>query len=77
MKFIVGFGTLKFFVLTKNTSKDPVFEAVHAEVDGPGKLQGFGALNMKKKIDPEGIEKEATNVEKLMKNQPFVSDGLL
>ena len=54
-----------------------MFEAIHAEVDGPGKLQGFGALNMKKKIDPEGIEKEATNVKKLMKNQPFVSDGLL
>ena len=32
-----------------------MFEAVHAEVDGPGKLQENGALNMKKKINPEGL----------------------
>ena len=30
---------------------DAVSEAVHAEADGPGKLQEHGALNMKKKID--------------------------
>ena len=53
-----------------------MFEAVHAEVDGPGKLQEYGALNMKKKIDPEGLEKGATDVEKLMKNQSFVSGPL-
>ena len=32
---------------------------------------------MKKKIDPEGLHKGAIDVKKLMKNQPFVSDGLL
>ena len=26
----------------------PVFEAAHAEVDGSGKLQQYGAINMKK-----------------------------
>ena len=52
-------------------------EVVHAEVDGPGKLQEYGALNLKKKIDPEGLEKGAIDVKKLMKNQPFVSDGPL
>ena len=50
---IVGFGIFKFFAkirkLTKDIPIDSVFEAVHAEVDGPGKLQEFGALNMKKK----------------------------
>ena len=34
-----------------------MFEAVHAEVDGPGELQEYGALNMKEKIDPDGTEK--------------------
>ena len=52
-------------------------EVVHAEVDGPGKLQEYGALNLKKKIDPEGLEKGAIDVKKLMENQPFVSDGPL
>ena len=32
---------------------------------------------MKKKIVPEGLKKGAIDVKKLMKNQPFVSDGLL
>ena len=64
----MGFRILKFFVLTKDTSKEPVFEAVHAEVDGPGKLQEYGALNMKKKIYPEGLEKGAIDVKKLMRN---------
>ena len=34
-----------------------MYESVHAEVDGLGKLQEYGALNMKKKIDPERLEK--------------------
>ena len=54
-----------------------MFEAVHVEVDGPGKLQEYGPLNLKKKIDPEGLEKGQIDVKKLMKNQPFVSEGLL
>ena len=33
-----------------------MFEAVNAEVDSPGELQEYGALNMKKKIDAEGLE---------------------
>ena len=32
-----------------------MFEAVNAEVDSPGELQEYGALNMKKKIDAEGL----------------------
>ena len=32
---------------------------------------------MKKKIDPEGLEKVAIDVKKWMENQPFVSDGPL
>ena len=40
-----------------------MFEAVvHAEVDGPGKLQKYGALNMKKKIDQEGLGNGTTDV---------------
>ena len=35
-----------------------MFEAVHAEVDGPRMLQEYETLNMKKKNDPEGLEKE-------------------
>ena len=54
-----------------------MFEAVHAEVHGPGKLQESRALNLKKKIDPQGLEKGAIDVKKLMKNRPFVSDGPL
>ena len=34
-------------------------------------------MNMKKKIDPEMLEKGATDVTKWMKNQPFISDGPL
>ena len=41
-----------------------MFEAVHAEVDGPGKLQDYGALNMKKKIDLERLENGAIDVKK-------------
>ena len=42
----------------------PVFEAAHAEVDGSGKLQQYGAINMIKKIDSEGLEKGAIDVKK-------------
>ena len=41
-----------------------MFEAVNAEVDSPGKLQECGALNMKKKIYPEGLEKGVIDVKK-------------
>ena len=54
-----------------------MFEAVHAEVHGPGKLQESRALNLKKKIDPQGLEKVEIDVKKLMKNRLFVSDGPL
>ena len=54
-----------------------MFEAVHAEVYGTRKLQEHRALNLKKKIDPQGLEKGAIDVKKSMKNQPFVSDGPL
>ena len=39
-----------------------MFEAFRAEVDGPEKLQELRPLNLKKKIDPEGLEKEAIDV---------------
>ena len=65
------------FCINQDTPIDPVFEAVYTEVDGPEKLQEYGTLNMKKNIDPEGLEKGVIDVKKLMKNQPFVSDGLL
>ena len=41
-----------------------MFEAVNAEVDIPGKLQEYRALNMKKIIHPEGLEKGAIDVKK-------------
>ena len=37
-------------------------EAVHTEVGGPGNLQKYEALNMKENVDPEGIEKETSDV---------------
>ena len=40
-----------------DTPIDPVFEAVHAEVDGPGKLQEYEALNIKKKSIQRGLKK--------------------
>ena len=36
-----------------------MFEAVHAEVDDQGNSQGYGALNMKEKMDSGGFEKGA------------------
>ena len=57
-----GFWHIEIFRINQDTPIDPVFEAVHAEVDGPGKLQEYGALNMKKKLDPEGLEKGAIDV---------------
>ena len=39
-----------------------MFEAVHAEVDGSGKLQEYRELNMKKKIDLEGLGKGAIDL---------------
>ena len=44
-----------------------MFEAVHAEVDGPGNLQKYGTLNMKRKIDPEGLEKRGDSCKKIDK----------
>ena len=44
-----------------------MFEAVHAEVDGPGNLQEYGTLNMKRKIDPEGLEKRGDSCKKIDK----------
>ena len=41
-----------------------MFEEVNAEVNSSGKLQGYGALNMNKKIDPEGLEKGVIGVKK-------------
>ena len=44
-----------------------MLEAVHDEVDRPGRLQEYGRLNMKKLIDAEGLEKgviDAKNYEK-------------
>ena len=38
-----------------------MLEAVHANFDGPEKLQEYGALNMKEKIYPEGLEKGQLN----------------
>ena len=56
------FWYIETFLLTKDTLIDPVFEAVYAEVNGPGKLQEYGALNVEKKIDPERLEKGAIDV---------------
>ena len=41
-----------------------MFEAVNAEVESSGKLNEYRALNMKKKINPEGLEKEMICVKK-------------
>ena len=54
-----------------------MFEAVYAQFDSQGKLQEYGILTMKKRIDPVGLEKGVINVKNWMKNQPFVSDGFL
>ena len=34
-----------------------MFKEVHAEVDDPENSQEYGALNMKKKMDPKGLKK--------------------
>ena len=44
-----------------------MLEVVHAEGDDLGQLQEYGALNMKKKIDPEGLEKGAIDTKKKRK----------
>ena len=41
-----------------------MLEAVNAEVESSGKLTEYRALNMKKKIDREGLEKEVIGVKK-------------
>ena len=70
---IVGFCILKFFVLTK-IYQSTVFEGIHAEVDGPGNLQEYGALKMKKKSLSRGAWKRGDWCKKWMKNQRFASD---
>ena len=52
-------------------------EAVNAEVDGPGKLQKYGAFNLKKKVYPEGLEKGTIDVKEILKSEPFISNGPL
>ena len=47
---------IEIFCINEDIPIEPVFEAVNAEVDSPGELQEYGALNMKKKIDAEGLE---------------------
>ena len=54
-----------------------MLEVVNTEADCPGRLQEYRALNLKEKINQEGLEKRVINIKKLMKNQPFVSDGPL
>ena len=54
---IVGLGILKFFILPKIHQIDARFEAIHVDVNGLGNLQEYGALNMKKKIDLERLER--------------------
>ena len=39
-----------------------MFEAVYAQFDSQGKLQEYGILTMKKRIDPVGLEKGVINV---------------
>ena len=65
---------IELFRINKDTPIEPVFQAVNAEVDGPGELQEYGALNMKKKIYAEGLEKKPSDIRKWMKNQPPISD---
>ena len=45
-------------ILNEDIPIKPVFEAVNTEVDSPGELQEYGALNIKKKIDAEELEKK-------------------
>ena len=49
-----------------------MFEAVHAKVD-----TRILTIKFEENNDPEGLEKGATDAEKLMKTQTFVSDGPL
>ena len=69
-----GFWHIEIVCINSDTPIDPVFEAVNAEVESSGKLNEYRALNMKKKINPEGLEKEMIGVKKWMKNQQFFSD---
>ena len=62
-----GFWNIGFFRINYDTPIDPAFEAVHTEVYGPGKLQEYGALNMKKKNWSRGASKR-DDVKKWMKN---------
>ena len=48
-----------------------MLEVVHAEGDDLGQLQEYGALNMKKKIDPEGLEKGAIDTKKKEKSTVY------
>ena len=41
-----------------------MFEPVNAEVDSRGKLREYGALNRKKNLDAERLEKRAIDVKK-------------
>ena len=41
-----------------------MFEPVNAEVNSRGKLQEYGALNTKKSLDAERLEKKAIDVKK-------------
>ena len=54
-----------------------MLEVVNTEADCPGRLQEYRALNLKEKINLEGLEKRVINIKKLMKNQPLVSEGQL
>ena len=45
-------------ILNEDIPIKPVFKAVNTEVDSPGELQEYGALNIKKKIYAEELEKK-------------------
>ena len=51
-----------------------MYEAIHTDVDGPGNLQEYGALNISRS---RGVWKRGDWCEKIMENQPSVSDGSL
>ena len=52
---IVGFGILKFFVLTKIHQQTLCLRQLMLKLKAQGGCKEYGALNMKKKIDPEGL----------------------
>ena len=60
-----GFWHIEIFCINYDTPIDPVFEAVNAEVESPGRLQGIRSIKYEEKNRSRGALKRGDRCKKM------------